>query len=95
MFFPYFQLQSLQESYSTGEKKIEKRWVKQWKKAIAVFQTASSACFELVFVLSSSSAYNFGSDTTEGVGERHQLFSVVKKAIDFKGKTHQNKVEVS
>lgn len=62
-------------------------------KVIAIFQSASNACFELVFVLNSSSAYNFGCDTTEGERERHQLFSVVKKAIDFKGKTHQNKVE--
>lgn len=97
MFFPHFWLQSLQESEHTalGKKKGKRRGGKQWNKAIAVFQTASNACFEFVFALNSSSAYNFVCDITEGDGERDQLFSVVKKAVDFKGKTHQNKVETS
>ena len=43
----------------------------------------------------SGSAYNFGCDTTEGAGERHELFSVVKKAVDSEGKKHQNKVRAS
>lgn len=49
----------------------------------------------LFWIDPSSSAYNFGCDTTEGEGERLQLFSVVKKAVDSKGKPHQNKAETS